>query len=93
MRARANSSTSIVVSWSEPVISNGIIAYVVTVYPTGVGMSGRVKELVTGRTRTQLTELEGFTSYTIFIQAFTGTVLSMPSNSVMETTHKNGISL
>ena len=91
MTATAISSTSILVNWSAPIITNGNIRYYYIVfYSTKLGISEKMTELVSSGMSTQLINLMKSTNYTIFVRAFT-VAFSAPSDSVSERTHDNGI--
>ena len=91
VNATAIPSTSIIVTWSRPITTNGSIKfYEVTFYPTDIGTSGSMTKIVTIGTSTTLYNLMASTIYTILVRAFT-VVLSEPSNSVMEKTLNTGI--
>ena len=85
VKATATTSTSILVTWTGPTNTK----YFVTFYPTNVGISETVSELVSS-TRAELINLKKFTTYTIFVQTLTF-MLSEPSNVVMETTLEDGM--
>ena len=70
--ATASSSTSITVAWTEPSMPNGIIRhYIVTHYRSVIGMSDAQQVTITSGTTAELTDLDVFTNYTIFVQAVT----------------------
>lgn len=68
---------------------NGNIRYYnVTFYSADGGLSENVTQQV-NTTSTQLFDLQAFTNYTVFVQAFT-VALSPPSDSVTEQTFEDG---
>ena len=88
--AEASSSTSVTVNWTEPATANGIIRhYNVTYYRTDVGISDAQQVTVTSDTTTELSDLEIFTSYSIFVEAVTVAV-GAASNTVTVRTSEDG---
>ena len=87
--AEASSSTSITVTWTEPSMPNGVIRrYNVTYFRTANGMSDMQQVSVT-TTTAELSGLDIFTSYTIFVEAFTVAV-GAASDTVTEVTNEDG---
>ena len=69
---------------------NGVIRrYIVTYYRTEIGVSDTQQVNVTSGTTTELLGLDIFTSYTIFVEAFTVAIGAM-SDSVTEVTNEDG---
>ena len=87
-----SSSTSITVSWTAPSMPNGMIrGYTVTYYRSEVGMSDMAQEDVTSDiTSIELSGLEIFTNYTIFVEAFTTVGVGAPSDVVTVVTSEDG---
>ena len=67
------SSTSIRVNWEKPLVSNGIIRdYLVIYYRNLLGEANSTKEIVDGNTTVvELTDLDKYTEYTVFVRAQT----------------------
>ena len=87
--AMATSSTSINVTWTESEMLNGNIRYYnVTFFSTDDGISENITQQVNSP-NIQLFDLEAFTNYTMFVQAFT-VALSPQSGSVTEQTFEDG---
>ena len=88
--AMSSSSTSINVTWTKPSMPNGLIRrYIVTYYRTDSGLSDMQEVNITSTTTTQLSGLDIFTNYTIFVEAVTVARGSM-SEMVIEMTNEDG---
>ena len=92
--ATASSSTSITVTWTAPSMPNGVIRrYIVNYYRSRLGIFDSRQIDVTTGTRVVLSGLDIFTSYSIFVQAFTNVLGRADSNPVTQRTNEDGQSL
>ena len=88
--AMASSSTAIDVTWTEPSMPNGVIRRYQVTYTRNDVMDATPETVDETSTAVQLTGLEKFTNYTIFVQGFT-VELGEQSDSVTARTDEDGM--
>ena len=87
--AMASSSTAIDVTWTEPSMPNGVIRRYQVTYTRNDVMDDNLVTVNETTTSVQLTNLEKFANYTIFVQGFT-VELGNQSDSVTARTEEDG---
>ena len=90
--AMASSSTAIDVTWTEPSMPNGVIRHYQVTYTRNDVMDAATQTINETSTAVQLTDLEKFANYTIFVQGFT-VELGEQSDSVTARTDEDGMFL